>query len=89
MSPLVFLLVAVAAGIGAYLVGWPALQGRRSRATRDRNVERYRAWRGHGRPSDAPGPREGMTSDERRRLLAAAGLALVSAASLVAFFVGT
>lgn len=89
MPGVAWLLLAVLAGVGAYVVGWPAWRQVRSRETRDLNVERYRAWRGHSRPSDPPRPREGMTADERRRLIVAAILALAALGALVAFFATT
>ena len=86
MSPLLWLALAIAAGVAAYLVGWPAWSGSRSRDRRDLNTERYLAWRGRavrGRPP----AREGMTGDERRRVYLGAALAIVAVASLLAFFV--
>ncbi|MCA1588163.1 MAG: hypothetical protein LC744_05825 [Chloroflexi bacterium] len=86
MTPLAWLGLALAAGVAAYVVGWPALRGRRSREARDLNAERYLAWRGRARPpSTSGGMREGLTGDQRRRLVIAAVLALVAAAALVAF----
>ena len=90
MSPLIWLAVAVAAGIGGYLVGWPALTGYRAREARDLNAERYLAWRGRARPRPATGSmREGMTSDERRRIAAGALLAVVAVAAILAFFMAS
>lgn len=87
MTPLAWLALALAAGVAAYLVGMPALRGRRSREARDLNAERYLAWRGRARPrSSSPGLREGLTGDERGRLVIAAVLAVGAAAALVAFF---
>ena len=87
MSPLVWLAVAIVAGAGAYLVGWPVLRGYRARETRDLTAERYRAWRGRARSSHAaPSTREGMTGEERRRVMIAGALAVVAVASLIAFF---
>ena len=86
MSPLVWLAVALAAGVGAYYVGGPAWQGYRRREVRDTNAERYLAWRGRavrGRPVSA---REGMTGEERRRIYAAAAMAALAIAALFAFF---
>lgn len=89
MTPLLWLAAAVAAGVGAYLAGWPAWQSYRARDRRDANVDRYLAWRGR---ADRGAPRsvaEGMTGEERRRLWIAGGLALVALACLAAFFTAT
>lgn len=86
---LLWLAAAVAAGAGAYLVGWPAWSQYRGREARDLNAERYLAWRGRAsRPGTAPSG-EGMTGEERRRLAMAAVLALAALACLVAFFATT
>ncbi len=89
MPPLAWLAVAIVAGVAAYLVGWPAWQGYRSRETRDDNTERYLAWRGRADRVPSTSMREGMTSDERRRIYAAAALALVAMVGLLAFFAGS
>jgi hypothetical protein len=68
------------------MVGLPAWRGYRSREERDLHAERYRAWRGHGRRGAAPSMREGMTSDERRRLAAGAGLGAGAVLALLVFF---
>ena len=81
-----WLLGAVAAGGGAYLVGWPAWSGYQAREARDLNTERYLAWRGRADRGPSRSMSEGMTADERRRLGAAAALAVVALACLVAFF---
>lgn len=87
MSPLFWLAAAIVAGAAAYLVGWPALRGYRARETRDLNAERYLAWRGRARTGrSAPSTREGMTGEERRRVMIAGALAVVAVASLIAFF---
>lgn len=83
---LLWLAGALAAGIGAYLVGWPAWTGYRSRESRDLNVERYLAWRGRAAPRGQPAPPEGMTGEERRRLFLAGVLAVAALLSLIAFF---
>jgi hypothetical protein len=85
MSPVLWLALAIAAGGGAYLVGWPALTGCRSRDRRDSNTERYLAWRGRA-VRGQPSTREGMTGDERRRVYIGAALAVVAVAALFAFF---
>ena len=85
MSPIVWLIAATVAGAAAYLVGWPAWRSYRGRETRDSNTERYLAWRGRavrGRSS----LREGMTAEERRRIIAGAVLAIVAVIGLLAFF---
>jgi hypothetical protein len=84
MPPLAWLAVTVAAGVAAYLVGWPALAGYRSREARDTNTERYLAWRGRARRG--PPVREGMTAEERRRMLIGAALAGLAVVALAAFF---
>jgi len=78
-----WLVGAIAAAVGAYLVGWPAWRASRARGTRDLNAERYLAWRGRA----GRGPRaSGMTRVERQRLVAAALLALVAIFCLDGFF---
>ena len=84
MPALVWLAVAIAAGVGAYLVAWPAWQAYRARESRDSNTERYLAWR--GRASSAPTTREGMTGEERRRISIGAALAVIAVVALLAFF---
>jgi len=80
MLPLIWLGVAVAAGIAAYVVAWPAWRAYRARDARDTNTERYLAWRGRA------STREGMTGEERRRIYIGAALAALALAALVAFF---
>ena len=87
MPPLLWLAVAIIAGIAAYLVGWPAWQGYRARETRDLNAERYLQWRGRADRRSTTSSREGMTNEERRRIYAGAALAVLASVSLVAFFV--
>ncbi len=87
MTPLVWLAAALLAGGAAYLVGWPALESRRTRQARDLNAERYLAWRGRARERPPSAATEGMTADERRRVLIGAALGVVAVAALVAFFV--
>lgn len=86
MPPLAWLGVAIVAGIAAYLVGWPAWDGYRSRESRDDNTERYLAWRGRADRSPQTSTREGMTGEERRRIYAGAGLAVLALICLLAFF---
>jgi hypothetical protein len=86
MPPLAWLLIAVVAGVLAYVVGWPAWTGYRSRETRDLNTERYLQWRGRADRVSTTSTREGMTGEERRRISAGAALAVVALASLLAFF---
>ena len=85
MPALVWLVVAIAAGIAAYFVAWPAWRAYRARDARDTNSERYLAWRGRASP---PGTstREGMTGEERRRIYVGVALAVLAVAALVAFF---
>jgi hypothetical protein len=84
VPPLAWLVVALAAGAGAWAIGTPAWRAYRSRDARDTNTERYLAWR--GRASRGPSTREGMTVDERRRIYAGAALGLLAVAALIAFF---
>lgn len=87
MTPLVWLAVAIAAGVAAYLVGWPAWRSYRARESRDLNTERYLAWRGRAdrRPQRLL-PSEGMTAEERRRMVAGTALGVVGLAAFLAFF---
>ncbi len=87
MPPVAWLVVAILAGIGAYLVGWPAWQGYRSRESRDDNTERYLAWRGRADRTPRTTTREGMTGEERRRMYAGAALVALAVIGLLAFFV--
>jgi len=75
-------------GGAAYLVGWPAWTGFQARQARDTNAERYLAWRGRA-DRTAPGAREGMTGEERRRLWIAAALGAAALLCLFAFFVSS
>jgi hypothetical protein len=87
--PLVWLALAIAAGIGAWWIGWPAWRSYRARESRDQNADRYLAWRGRAdrRPRATLG--EGPTLDERRRLGLAVVLMVVAIGALVAFFIAT
>lgn len=87
MPALVWLGIAIAAGIGAFLVGLPAWRSYRSREARDLNADRYLAWRGRARPGSVISTREGMTGQERRSLLIGVGLAAAAVVALIAFFV--
>lgn len=86
-TPLLWLLAALVAGGAAWAVGWPAWRASRARVARDLNAERYLAWR--GRASRGGPPPGGLTGTERRRLYAAAVLAVVGVACLVGFFVAS
>jgi hypothetical protein len=86
VSPIVWLVIAIAAAVAAYLVGLPAWRAYRARETRDLNAERYQAWRGRAVRGPSGSAREGMTGEERRRIYAGAALAILSLAALVAFF---
>ena len=89
MPPIAWLAVAIAAGVAAYLVAWPAWISYRAREARDRNADRYLAWRGRAsRPSSVP-TSEGMTGEERRKVISGAALAIGAVAALVAFFAST
>ena len=85
MSPVLWLALAIVAGAGAYLVGWPAWTGYRSRDRRDANTERYLAWRGRA-VRGQPSMREGLTAEERRRLYIGGAMAVVAVVALFAFF---
>jgi hypothetical protein len=86
MPPLAWLIIAIVAGVLAYVVGWPAWTAYRSRETRDLNTERYLQWRGRADRVPSTSTREGMTGEERRRIYAGAALAVLSVAGLLAFF---
>ena len=89
MPALAWLAVAIVAGAAAYLVGWPAWQGYRSRDSRDPNTERYLAWRGRADRPSTISTREGMTNEERRRIYAGVALAVLAVVGLLAFFAGS
>ena len=76
----------MAAGVGAYVVGWPAWRSYRSRDAHDANAERYLAWRGRAVRGQRLRPKEGMTAEERRRVYVGGFLALAAVAALLAFF---
>ena len=84
MPPLAWLAIAIGAGVAAWAVGWPAWSQYRAREATDSNTERYLAWR--GRATSGNRPREGMTGEERRRIYAGAGLAVVAVAAILAYF---
>ncbi|HEX7196703.1 MAG TPA: hypothetical protein VF364_07705 [Candidatus Limnocylindria bacterium] len=86
MPALLWLVVALLAGAAGYLLAWPAWQSYRSRDARDLNAERYLAWRGRAVRGQQPRAREGMTGEERRRVLAGAALGAIGLLALVAFF---
>ena len=79
------LIGALLAGLGAYLVGWPAWTSYRSRDARDLNAARYAAWRGRA-GEQRLSAREGLTGEERRKLWVAAALAVIAVACLIGFF---
>ena len=83
--PWILLIIAVLAGVGAYLIGWPAWTSYRMRDARDLNAERYAAWRGRAGEQGLTA-HEGLTGDERRKLWVAAALAMVAVACLIGFF---
>ena len=87
MPALIWLGVTIAAAALAFAIGRPAWRSYQAREARDANVDRYLAWRGKAPPRGAASVREGMTGEERRNLVAAAGLAAVSLGALIAFFV--
>jgi hypothetical protein len=83
VSPWAWLVAALVAVAGAYIVGAPAWSSYRSRSVRDLNAERYLAWRGR---ADRRPVRQELTREERRRLIIAGVLAAVAVFSLVGFF---
>lgn len=85
MPPSVWLALSIVAGVAAYVVGWSAWTGYRSRDRRDTNTERYLAWRGRAVRGQPP-TREGMTGEERRRVYIGAALVIVAVVALLAFF---
>ena len=89
MPPIAWLAVALVAAVAAYLIGWPAWLGYRSRESRDLNAERYLQWRGRADRSPRASTREGMTTEERRRIYAGAALGVGSVIALLAFFAGS
>lgn len=89
MIALVWLVGAAVAAVGAYVVGWQAWTGYRSRAARDLNAERYLAWRGRASRGAPRSTSERMTVGERRRLWVAGALALVALFCIVGFFTYT
>ncbi|HET7646883.1 MAG TPA: hypothetical protein VFM03_10400 [Candidatus Limnocylindria bacterium] len=86
MSPLLWLVIAIAAAAGAYLVGWPAWRAYRAREARDLNTDRYLQWRGRAARPTGGSTREGMTGEERRRIYVAAALGVLAVVALIAFF---
>ena len=83
--PWILPILAVLAGLGAYLIGWPAWTSYRMREARDQNAERYAAWRGRANEQRLT-VHQGLTGDERRKLWVAAALAMVAVACLIGFF---
>jgi hypothetical protein len=86
MPPLAWLAIAIVGFVAAYLIGWPAWEGYRSRESRDDNTERYLAWRGRADRTPRASVREGMTGEERRRIIGGAALAIAGALALFTFF---
>jgi ABC-type branched-subunit amino acid transport system permease subunit len=89
MPPLAWLLIAIVAGVLAYLVGWPAWRSYQSRESRDVNTERYLQWRGRADRVSTTSTREGMTNEERRRIYAGAALAVLAVVAVLLFFAGS
>jgi hypothetical protein len=89
VPPLLWLGLALAGFVAAYLVGWPAWEAYRSREERDDNTERYLAWRGRADRSPSTSTREGMTVEERRRIYGGAALAIGAALALFTYFATT
>lgn len=86
MPTLAWLAIAIVGFVAAYLIGWPAWEGYRSRESRDDNTERYLAWRGRADRTAPASVREGMTGEERRRIVVGAGLAIAGTLALLIFF---
>lgn len=86
MPSLAWLAVAIVSGVLAYVVGWTAWQGYQARERRDTNTERYLQWRGRADRRPASSLREGMTFDERRRILGGVALGILALVALLAFF---
>jgi len=84
MPAVAWLVIAVVAGAGAWVVGWPAWRQYRAREVSESNSERYLAWRGRAPAGDRP--KEGMTGEERRRIYAGVALAIVAVVAVIAFF---
>lgn len=76
------LVVALANGVAALVIGLPAWLSYRRREARDQNAERYLTWRGRAQPPGAS-LREGMTGAERRRIWIGAVLGIIAAACLI------
>ncbi len=85
MPSLAWLVLALVAGTGAYVLGSPVLRARRERASRDTNTERYLAWR--GRASESPPRAASAPPEERTRLIAAGVLTVTAVVALIGFFV--
>ena len=83
MNSWLWLGAAVAAGVGAYLVGWPTWAAYRARQARDLNAERYLAWRGR---ADRLPRDDVLSGPERQRLGVAIGLAVVGIVCLFLLF---
>lgn len=83
MSGWIWLAGALVAGVGGYLVGMPAWTSWQARRGRDRNAERYLAWRGRAdrRPAD-----DRPSDSERSRISIGVALGVVAVFCLVAFF---
>ena len=75
------MVVALATGVAAVVIGLPGWLSYRRREERDQNAERYLTWRGRARPPGAS-MREGMTGAERRRIWIGAALGIIAAACL-------
>ena len=87
MPTIGWLVLAIGAGVAAYVVAWPAWTAYRARESRDLNADRYLAWRGRADRRPKASTREGFTGAERRRLGGGILLAALAVAALVAFFV--
>lgn len=83
MSQWVWLIGALAAGVGANMVALPAWRSWQARRRRDVNAERYLAWRGR---ADRQPVDDRLTEAERRRLWIGAVLGAVALFCLVGFF---
>jgi len=83
VSDWIWLAGTLIAGVAAYLVGVPAWMSWQARRRRDRNAERYLAWRGR---ADRRAADDRPSESERWRLWIGVALGAVALFCLVAFF---
>ncbi|MFN2484392.1 MAG: hypothetical protein ABR509_05575 [Candidatus Limnocylindria bacterium] len=87
MIELVLLVGFVATGAAALGIGWPAYRSSRARRDRLRHEERYLAWRGRARHAAGSPLDAYQAGEERRRLVIAVALAVISTGCLIGFLV--